>query len=184
MKIGYCRVSTGEQNLDLQVDALEKAGCTEIHRDTGSGAHSNPGLIEAMSRLRAGDVLVTWRLDRISRRLRDMLEIAAELDRRQVHLESLMDQINTQSIQGKFFFHLMGSIAELERCTIIQRTQAGLEAARARGRVGGRPRLMTKGKIQSARKLLEAGIPVRDVAKNLGVSLATLYRHVPATSRS
>jgi DNA invertase Pin-like site-specific DNA recombinase len=181
MQVGYGRVSSSEQRLDLQVDALTKAGCEKIFTDSISGARSDrPGLRDALNCCRRGDVLVVWRLDRLGRSLPDLLSIVKRLDDEGVGFLSLTESISTNSPGGKLAFHLFGSLAEFERALIRDRTMAGLEAARQRGRVGGRPRSMTADKIQAAKKLLSDGTPPRDVANIIGVSVPTLYRHVPA----
>jgi Enterobacteriaceae phage serine recombinase len=134
MKMGYARVSTAEQTMDLQKDALRAAGCEEIYEDTLSGAAAErPGLTKALARMRPGDTLVFWKLDRVSRSLHHLLELAEECKRRDIAFKSLQDEIDTSTSMGKFFFHLMGAIAELERDIIRERTRAGLGAARAPG---------------------------------------------------
>lgn len=184
MQIGYARVSTQDQNLDLQISAIQKAGCPRdsIFCDHISGSKMDrPGLKEAMSHLRCGDTLIIWKLDRLARSVKGLVDLVADLEAKGVNFCSLTDQIDTGTPAGRFFFHVMSSLAQMERELITERTRAGLEAARRRGRVGGRKRLMTASKIESARQLLKAGTPPRDVAKNLGVSIPTLYRWVPAS---
>jgi DNA invertase Pin-like site-specific DNA recombinase len=184
MRIGYARVSTQDQNLTLQVDALQAGGCTRIFQDQMSGARADrPGLLEAMSHLREGDTLVVWKLDRLGRGVKGLVDLVAELEKREVHFQSLTDQIDTSTPAGRFFFHVMASLAQMERELIIERTRAGLEAARRQGKVGGRKRLMTDSKIESARKLIQNGMAPSEVARNLGVSIPTLYRWVPAGER-
>ena len=183
MQIGYARVSTQDQNLDLQVTALLKAGCAKgsIYCDHMSGSRMDrPGLKDALSHLRCGDTLVIWKLDRLARSVKGLVDLVAELEAKGVNFCSLTDQIDTGTPAGRFFFHVMSSLAQMERELIQERTRAGLDAARLRGRVGGRKRLMTPGKVESARKLLASGMPPKDVAKNLGVSVPTLYRWLPA----
>ena len=183
MQIGYSRVSTTDQCLDLQIAALEKAGCSpeNIFCDHMSGSKMDrPGLKDALSHLRCGDTLVIWKLDRLARSVKGLVDLVAELEGKGINFCSLTDQIDTGSPAGRFFFHVMSSLAQMERELIQERTRAGLEAARRRGRVGGRKRLMTPGKVESARKLLASGMPPKDVAKNLGVSVPTLYRWLPA----
>jgi DNA invertase Pin-like site-specific DNA recombinase len=181
-RIGYARVSTRDQNLDLQRDALQKAGCDKIYKDTISGTKSQrPGLDQALVNLRAGDTLVVWKLDRLGRSVKDLLEFAGGLNDRGVGFVSLTDAIDTTTVSGRFFFNVMASLAQMERELMVERTQAGLQAAREQGRTGGRKRIMTESKIRSARKLLSQGTPPLEVAKNLGVSVPTLYRWVPAT---
>lgn len=184
MRIGYARVSTQDQNPALQVEALEAGGCTRIFQDQMSGARvDRPGLIEAMSHLREGDTFVVWKLDRLGRGVKGLVDLVAELEKRGVHFQSLTDQIDTSTPAGRFFFHVMASLAQMERELLIERTRAGLEAARRQGKVGGRKRLMTDSKIASARKLMQSGIAPSEVARNLGVSIPTLYRWVPAGER-
>ncbi|TNB67272.1 recombinase family protein [Arthrobacter sp. BB-1] len=181
-RIGYARVSTRDQNLDLQVEALNRAGCDKIYKDTISGTKSQrPGLDQALDNLRHGDTLVVWKLDRLGRSVKDLLEFAGGLSDRGVGFVSLTDAIDTTTASGRFFFNVMASLAQMERELMVERTQAGLQAARQQGRVGGRKRVMTDAKIRSARKLLKQGTPPREVADTLGVSVPTLYRWVPAT---
>jgi DNA invertase Pin-like site-specific DNA recombinase len=183
--IGYARVSTDEQNLSLQRDALSKAGCKGIFTDTASGAPTQrPGLVDALSHLRKGDSLVVWKLDRLGRSVKGLVDLVEEFETRQIHFRSLTDGIDTKTPAGRFFFHVMASLAQMERELIVERTRAGLGAARKLGRIGGRPRGMTTGKIESARQLLAGGMPPRDLARNLAVSVPTLYRWLPAASRS
>jgi DNA invertase Pin-like site-specific DNA recombinase len=180
-RIGYARVSTRDQNLDLQRDALQKSGCDKIYQDTISGTKTQrPGLDQALDNLRDGDTLVVWKLDRLGRSVKDLLDFAAGLNDRGVGLVSLTDAIDTTTVSGRFFFNVMASLAQMERELMIERTQAGLQAARQQGRVGGRKRTMTDAKIRSARILLNQGTPARDAADTLGVSVPTLYRWVPA----
>lgn len=181
MFIGYARVSTQDQNLDLQYQALMEAGCKKIYEDQSSGLRGDrPGLEKAIDQLREGDTFVVWKLDRLGRNVKNLIEFTIKLEEKQVHFKSLTDHIDTSTPMGRFFFHVMASIAQMERELIAERTRAGLEAARKRGRVGGRKRQMTPSKIESAKKLLANGIPPKEVANNLGVSVPTLYRWVPA----
>jgi DNA invertase Pin-like site-specific DNA recombinase len=184
MQIGYARVSTEDQNLELQLDALKQAGCKRIFTDKISGTRAHrPGLDEALSHVREGDTLTVWKLDRLGRSVKGLVDLVADLEHRQVHFKSLTDSIDTKTPAGRFFFHVMASLAQMERELIAERTRAGLAAARELGRIGGRKRRMTDSKVASARKLLESGVPPRDVALNLGVSVPTLYRWLPASSR-
>jgi DNA invertase Pin-like site-specific DNA recombinase len=183
MLIGYARVSTQDQNLELQRKALIDAGCEKIFDDKVSGSRSErPGLTQALEILRDGDTLVVWKLDRLGRSVKHLVDLVGELDGLGVHFRSLTDLIDTSTASGRFFFHVMASLAEMERELTVERTRAGLEVARSLGRVGGRKRKMTDSKLESARKLLASGIPAKDVAKNLGVSVPTLYRWLPASS--
>ena len=184
MLIGYARVSTVDQNLDLQKEALKQAGCAKIYEDTMSGLRANrPGLDQAVEQLREGDIFVVWKLDRLGRSVKNLIEFVNSLEKNKVHFKSLTDQIDTSSTMGRFFFHVMASLAQMERELIVERTRAGLNTARLQGRIGGRKRRMTV-KVESAKRLLANGIPPREVANNLGVSVPTLYRWVPATQNS
>lgn len=181
MLVGYARVSTQDQNLDLQRTALTQAGCEKIYEDQMSGARSErSGLKLALEVLRKGDILVIWKLDRLGRSVKGLVDLVAELAKREIQFKSLTDSIDTSTPSGRFFFHIMASLAQMERELIVERTRAGLIAARQQGKIGGRKRLMTDSKIESAKKLLANGVPPRDVAKNLGVSVPTLYRWIPA----
>ena len=181
MLIGYARVSTRDQDLSLQLEALNRAGCEKIFEDRASGAKAErEGLKQAMLVLREDDTLVVWKLDRLGRSLRDLIGIVNTLAGRGVHFRSLTDNIDTSTPSGRFFFHVMASLAEMERELIAERTRAGQEAARKQGRRGGRPRTLTDSKLAAARKLLQDGASYREVAKNLGVTIPTLYRWVPA----
>jgi DNA invertase Pin-like site-specific DNA recombinase len=180
--IGYARVSTQDQNLELQREALTAAGCKKIFEDKISGARvDRPGLAKVLELLRDGDTLVVWKLDRLGRSVKQLVDLVGELHKQGVQFRSLTDSIDTGTPSGRFFFHVMASLAEMERDLVIERTRAGLDAARSRGRTGGRKRKMTNSKIASAMKLLADGTPPRDVAKDLGVSIATLYRWLPAS---
>ena len=184
MLIGYARVSTAEQNLALQRDALTAAGCQKIYTDTISGAKTaRPGLDKALEQLRDSDILVVWKLDRLGRSVKNLISFTEQLEHEGVGFRSLTDQIDTTTPAGRFFFHVMASLAQMERELSAERTRAGLAAARASGRVPGRKRIMTDSKITSARKLLDTGTPAVDVAAHLGVSIPTLYRWIPASSR-
>jgi DNA invertase Pin-like site-specific DNA recombinase len=182
MDIGYARVSTTDQKLDSQLDALRKSGCNQVFTDIASGAKADrAGLTEALAFLRHGDTLVVWKLDRLGRSLRHLIDAINELHRRKIGFRSLQENVDTTSSAGKLFFHVFGALAEFERELIRERTCAGLSAARARGRRGGRPQLMTDKKIQMAATLLKDGrARLKDVCGTLGVSKATLYRHLPA----
>ncbi|MBW4542036.1 MAG: recombinase family protein [Myxacorys chilensis ATA2-1-KO14] len=154
MQIGYERVSTDDQNLALQHDALQNAGCERIFTDKMSGAKADrPGLKQAFSYAREGDTLVVWRLDRLGRSLKDLIALVEELESRQIGLRSLQESIDTTTSGGKLIFHMFGALAEFERNLIRERTQAGLQAARARGRQGGRQQKLTPGQIEIGRAL-------------------------------
>lgn len=183
MLIGYARVSTRDQNLDLQVDALKAAGCVRIFTDKASGAGiARQGLDDAQSHIRQGDTLIVWKLDRLGRSVKHLVEFVGELQEKGIEFRSLTDGIDTSTPAGRFFFHMMAALAEMERDLIRERTRAGLDAARSRGLLGGRKRAMTETKIDNGRRLLASGIPPKEVAEALGVSVATLYRHIPAAA--
>jgi len=184
MLIGYARVSTLDQNLDLQVDALRTAGCERIFSDKTTGARADrPGLREALGYARDGDLIVVWKLDRLSRSLSHLVETVQELERRKIGFRSLTEGLDTSNSGGKAIFPLFAAIASVERTLIQERTRAGLAAARQRGRIGGRPKLLTNEKVSAALKLLSAGTSPREVAAIFGISIATLYRNCPASRR-
>lgn len=179
MMIGYARVSTVEQNPDLQIDALAKAGCQRTFLDRISGAKADrPALKEALEFARSGDVLVVWRLDRLARSVPHLIEIAQTLNERGIGFHSLSEAIDATTTGGRLVFGVLGAIAQFERDLLRERTAAGLAAARTRGRVGGRPLLLTGEKLSAARRLLSSGLPVKEVAGVVGVSAQTLYRHL------
>ncbi len=185
MLIGYARVSTLDQNLELQREALTKAGCQTVFEDKVSSMRADrPGLEKAQEMLREGDTLIVWKLDRLGRSVKQLVDLVGELHKQGVQFNSLTDAIDTGTPSGRFFFHVMASLAEMERELIIERTRAGLDVARQLGRKGGRKPKMTESKIEFAKKLLSSGLPAKDVAKNLGVSLPTLYRWVPASAQA
>lgn len=183
MLVGYARVSTGEQNLDLQSDALAQAGCAKIFTDQMSGAKAErPGLQAAFAFVRSGDTLIVWRLDRLGRSLKDLVQKVEDLQQRQVGFRSLHESIDTTSSVGKFQFHVFSALAEFERDLIRDRSMAGLRAARARGRLGGRPRRMTPEQVKMASHLMQdPAIDVKEIVQTLGVSRSTLYRYVGPT---
>lgn len=183
MLIGYVRMSTQDQNLDLQREALIQVGCKKLFEDKMSGTRAERlGLAKALEMLREGDTLVVWKLDRLGRSIKQLVDLVGELHKQGVQFKSITDAIDTGTPSGRFFFHAMASLAKMERELTVERTRAGLEIARQLGRKGGRRRKMTDSKIESAKKLLANGIPPKDVAKNLGVSVPTLYRHIPASA--
>jgi DNA invertase Pin-like site-specific DNA recombinase len=185
MFIGYARVSTQEQTLDLQRDALYKAGCEKIFTDTVSGTKAErKGLSEALSHLREGDTLVVWRLDRLGRSLRHLIDTITALDEREVGFKSLSENIDTTTSGGKLVFHIFGALAEFEREIIKERTQAGLVAARSRGKVGGRPKALTPKEMQILRNMAaDKSLSVSDICKTLGIGRTTFYRYVKAGER-
>ena len=180
MLVGYARVSTDDQNLDLQTDALKQVGCERIFTDEMSGAKTQrPGLTEALGFLRQDDTLVVWRLDRLGRSLKDLVEKVEVLRGRGIGFRSLHESIDTTSPVGKFQFHVFSALAEFERDLIRERTMAGLQAARSRGRVGGRKREMTPEKVKIATNLIRGGnVDIQEICKILNVSRSTLYRYV------
>jgi len=187
MLIGYARVSTDDQNLNLQKDALRAAGCAKIYEDHLSGFKAlRPGLQQALEVVRAGDILVVWRLDRLGRSLKDLLELVESLDKRNIELQSLQESLATHSSGGRLIFHLFGALAEFERHLLRERTEAGLKAARARGRKGGRPKALEPNKRQLAVKLYkEKQHTIGEICQMLGISKPTLYSYVAeATPKS
>jgi DNA invertase Pin-like site-specific DNA recombinase len=180
MLIGYARVSTDDQKLNLQQDALQKAGCEEIFEDYLSGARaSRPGLDLALKMARAGDTLVVWRLDRLGRSLKDLIQLTEILKERSIGLHSLQESINTTSSSGQLVFHLFGALAEFERNLVRERTQAGLTAARARGRTGGRPKALDPNKRQLAVKLYnDRQHSIDEICQMMGISKPTLYKYI------
>jgi DNA invertase Pin-like site-specific DNA recombinase len=173
-----------DQSLDVQLDALRQAGCERVFTDKASATNTHlHGLSKALSHLREGDILAVWKLDRLGRAVKGLVNLVSELGQQGMQFRSLTDGIDTTTPHGRFFFHMMASLAQMERELIAERTKAGLDAARKRGRMAGRKRRMTPGKIESAKQLLGGGMPPREVANNLGVSIPTLYRWVPASSR-
>jgi DNA invertase Pin-like site-specific DNA recombinase len=184
-RIGYARVSTGEQNLRLQIDALRAAGCEKIFRDKGiSGASSDrPGLRKALHFMEKGDVLVVWRLDRLGRSLPDLIMLIHKLSGAGQGFCSLSETIDTGSASGRLFLHVMGALAEFERALIAERTKAGLQAARMRGKKLGRPAAMDKQTLALALRLKAEGVKGKEIAAACGVSDATLYRALQKRSR-
>jgi DNA invertase Pin-like site-specific DNA recombinase len=176
--IGYARVSTQEQNLDLQLDALQKAGCERIFQDTISGAKAErPGLKDALSHLRRDDTLVVWKLDRLGRTTKGLIDLVEQLKERGIGFKSLQDNIDTSTTIGQFFFVVFSAIAELERSMIRERSKAGLASARARGRRGGRPFALKGEDRIDAMKLLESGRDVQYVMSKFSISRSTLDRN-------
>jgi len=185
--IGYARVSTEEQTLDLQIDALTEAGCSKIYTDKISGSRSDrPELGKALDYVRKGDTFVVWRLDRLGRSVRHLIEVVNDFEERGIGFKSLQETIDTTTSTGKLTFHVFAALAQFERDLIAERTKAGLEAARRRGRVGGRRTVMSSDKLKVARDLYEdpeSKLTVQQIADTVGVSRATIYRHLkPAAS--
>jgi DNA invertase Pin-like site-specific DNA recombinase len=184
MLIGYARVSTYEQTLNLQRDALEKAGCTKIFTDTASGAQTErKGLEAALSYVRNSDTLVVWRLDRLGRSLPHLITTMTALEERGIGFKSLTENIDTTTSGGKLIFHIFGALAEFERNLIKERTQAGLTAARARGKKGGRPQALTARQLGIAPDLYEKRHPIAEICRTLKISKATLYRAIKTAQR-
>lgn len=180
MRVGYARVSTSDQNPELQLDALRRAGCDKVFTEKASGARDDrPELARILEDvLRAGDTLVVWKLDRLARSLKKLIATAEELEREKIGLVSLTESIDTTTPGGMLTFHVFGAIAQFERALIRERTTAGLVEARRQGRKGGRPLVMRPSDVTAARALMKEGtLPVRDIAKRMGVSVATLYRY-------
>jgi DNA invertase Pin-like site-specific DNA recombinase len=180
MKVGYARVSTHEQNLDLQEDALKQAGCGRICSDQVSGAASErPGLQDALDYVREGDTLVVWRLDRLGRSLKHLIETVTALEERGISFQSVQESIDTTTSGGRLVFHIFGALAEFERNLIQERTRAGLAAARARGRKGGRPKALDKKKTQLLYQLYnERNHTVKEICNILDISRSTLYAYL------
>jgi DNA invertase Pin-like site-specific DNA recombinase len=186
MLLGYARVSTDDQDLNLQRDALMQVGCDRIFEDHASGATATrPGLHAALEYARPGDSLVVWRLDRLSRSLSDLIAVVTRLDAHSIGLKSVHEAIDTTSSTGKLVFHLFGALAEFERALIRERTQAGLQAARARGRLGGRPKALSADQQHVAVQLYEERqYTVSQICHMLGISKPTLYKYLAAAAES
>lgn len=183
MLIGYARVSTTDQTLNLQKDALEKIGCVKIFTDTISGSTTErKGLDEALAYVREGDTLVVWRLDRLGRSLKHLIETITTLNNRKIGFKSITENIDTTTSGGKLVFHIFGALAEFERDTIKERTKAGLKATRSRGRLGGRPKaktLNTLKKVTLAQSLYnDKSNTIDEICKALNISRSTLYRYI------
>jgi DNA invertase Pin-like site-specific DNA recombinase len=185
MLIGYARVSTHDQTLNLQQDALTKASCSELFTDTASGAKAErKGLAEALNYVRQGDTLVVWRLDRLGRSLKDLIATMTMLEGRGIGFKSLTENIDTTTSGGKLIFHIFGALAEFERNLIRERTTAGLMAARVRGRRGGRPKALTARQLSIARSLYEdSKTSILEICRTLKISKATFYRYVKPKER-
>jgi DNA invertase Pin-like site-specific DNA recombinase len=186
MLIGYARVSTVDQNLGLQRDALTEAGCTRLFTEQLSGAVTDrPELQQALQFARSGDTLVVWKLDRLARSVKQLIDTVEKLRTRGIGFRSLTEALDTTTAQGRLVFHMFSALAEFERSLILERTQAGLAAARRRGLTGGRPPKLSAEDIEVAKTMLaNLDIGVTNIAHRLGVSPATLYRHIPAARAS
>jgi DNA invertase Pin-like site-specific DNA recombinase len=184
MLIGYARVSTTDQTSALQLDALKAAGCERVFADEGfsGSASKRPALDKALATLKPGDVLTVWKLDRLGRSLSHLIQIAEDLGKRGIGFRSLSEAIDTTTPQGVLIFNIMGALAQFERSLIIERTRAGLAAARLRGTKVGRKPKLTLEQIEHAKKLIDAGESPSRVARTMGVSPATLYRAIPAAA--
>src|SRR5512147_1029319 len=184
MLIGYASVSTADQTLDLQKVALHQAGCSKIFTDTANGAKAeSTGLDEALNYIRQGDTLVVWRLDRLGRSLNHLIETITGLNNRHIGFKSITENIDTTTSGGKLIFHIFGALAEFERDIIRERTQAGLSAARARGRKGGRPKALTPKKTQQLQTLYnDKTNTIDEICRTLNISRATLYRYLKTSS--
>ena len=180
MLVGYARISTIDQNLDMQIDELKKAGCEKIFSDVASGAKvERIELQKAFEQIRKDDILVVWKLDRLGRSLKHLIQAVSELNERGIGFKSLKESIDTTTNGGRLIFHIFGALAEFERGIIQERTRAGLKAARARGRLGGRPRKMNKEKIETAQALYDARtMTISNICKQLGISKGTFYRYL------
>lgn len=180
MKIGYARVSTLDQSPDLQIEKLKEAGCEKVVVEKASGARIDRPELNRLLRdiLRPGDVLVIWKLDRLARSLRQLIDTAADLKERDIGLKSLTDAIDTTSPGGMLVFHMLGAISEFERSLIIERTRAGLLSARAQGRIGGRPKKMTEKDIAAAKAMIASGMSAAEVAKKFGIGRSTLFTYL------
>lgn len=180
MKIGYARVSTNKQDTDLQLDALKNEGCERIYSDVYTGrTKDRPELSKMFDALRSGDVVVVWKLDRLGRSLKDLIELIGHFKEKSIHFRSLSEDIDTTSATGELVFHIIGAMAQFERSLIQERTRAGLEAARARGRKGGRKPKLSHSDISKAKAMLsEKSITISEVASHFGVSRPTLYKYI------
>src|SRR2546423_12677674 len=186
MLIGYARVSTQDQTLNLQKDALEKIGCSTIFTDTASGVQTErKGLDATLAYVREGDTLVVWRLDRLGRTLKHLIETITDFNQRHIGFKSLTENIDTTTSGGKLIFHIFGALAEFERDLIRERTKAGLLAARARGRKGGQPKALSPKQAAVAQQLYnDKNNSIADICKTLNISRATLYRYIKAEGRN
>lgn len=181
MLLWYARVSVADQNHALQLDALRAAGCERVYTETAGGARTDrPELTKMLEQARPGDLICCWRLDRLGRSLKHLLDLSEELQRRGIGLRSITESIDTSTPTGRLMFAILAALASMEREIIVERTRAGLAAAAARGRRGGRPVVLTEAKLRAARAMLVSGeMSAGEVARQVGVSASTLYRHLP-----
>jgi DNA invertase Pin-like site-specific DNA recombinase len=181
MLIGYARISTKYQSMDMQIESLKKAGCEKIYQDQVSGGTNiRPGLASALDAVRKGDTLVVWKLDRLGRCVKHLVNLFNDLSKEGVNFLSITEDIDTSTPMGTFLFHVMAGMAQMERDLTSERVKAGIEAAKLRGDWFGRKRKFTDSKIASAKKLLATGMKVKDVARDLAISVPTFYRWLPA----
>ncbi|MBY0544100.1 MAG: recombinase family protein [Gammaproteobacteria bacterium] len=185
MKVGYARVSTADQHLRMQEDALKSAGCQEIFHDIASGAKTaRPGLEDALAYLREGDTIVVWKLDRLGRSIQHLIQTVKELNEKNIGLQSLQENIDTTTSGGKLIFHIFSALAEFERDLIAERTQAGLKAARARGRLGGRPSLLDNRQINRMIEMYDEGKnTVAEICKIYDISRPSFYNYLKQKKR-
>lgn len=187
MLIGYARISTPDQTLDLQLDALMKTGCEppNVYTDLASWASTErPGLARALDHLRPGDTLVVWRLDRLGRTLKQLIELINDFNGKGIGFRSLQESVDTTTSGGKLVFHIFGALAEFERDVIRERTNAGLQAARARGRLGGRPKALTPKQAALAQSLYDSREhSIKDICETLGISRGTLYKYLSKATK-
>jgi len=186
MLVGYARVSTQDQKLELQHDALREARCERIFDDKASGAKAaRPGLTEALAFMRPGDTLVLWKLSRLGRSLKQLIETVQTLQDKSIELRSLNENIDTNAATGKLLFHIIAAFAQFERDNMVENTKAGLEAARARGKKGGRKPVVDSKKLAQAKALrADPTLPITDICKTLGISRATFYRYIKEEPRA
>jgi DNA invertase Pin-like site-specific DNA recombinase len=182
MLVGYARISTQDQNLELQFSALNKVGCEKIHQDPLPETRNNRARLQLiLEGLRKGDTLVVWKLDRLGLTVKGLIDLITQFHQKGIHFKSITDNLDTATPSGHFFFHIMSSFAQMEKTLMAERTRVGLIAAKSQGKMGGRKRKMTQSKIESAKNLLASGILPKDVAHHLGISVPTLYRWIPAS---
>lgn len=180
MLIGYARVSTIDQNLELQIDELKKIGCEKIFSEKVTGTKANrPELNELKKILRKGDTIVVWKLDRLGRGMRHLINLMQELEDAQIGFKSITEGIDTTTTTGKLIFHIFASLAEFERALIVERTQAGLKAGRARGRIGGRPKLMTQSQIELMQKMhADKTVTIKSILETFKINRSMMYRYL------